>query len=59
MLGKLPATEARFVTLLASETSHPALAGAPTMHARAVAGRPTVVYRIRLAEKSGRYERSP
>ena len=50
---------ARFVTLLASETSHPALAGAPTTHARAVAGRPTVVYRIRLAEKSGRYERLP
>jgi nitroimidazol reductase NimA-like FMN-containing flavoprotein (pyridoxamine 5'-phosphate oxidase superfamily) len=51
---------ARFVTLLASETSRPASsAAAPTTHARTVAAGPTVVYRIRLAEKSGRFERSP
>ena len=50
---------ARFVTLIASETSHPEHAAAPTTHARAVAGRPAVVFRIRLTEKSGRFERSP
>jgi nitroimidazol reductase NimA-like FMN-containing flavoprotein (pyridoxamine 5'-phosphate oxidase superfamily) len=50
---------ARFVTLITSETSLPSRASAsPSTHARDVAGRPSVVYRIRLKEKTGRFERS-
>jgi nitroimidazol reductase NimA-like FMN-containing flavoprotein (pyridoxamine 5'-phosphate oxidase superfamily) len=49
---------ARFVTLITSETSQPSRATTPSTHARSVAGRPSVVYRIRLTEKTGRFERS-
>lgn len=49
---------ARFVTQITGETTLPSHATTPSTHARAVSGQPSVVYRIRLTEKTGRFERS-
>ena len=50
---------ARFVPFTASETSMPAERLLPSTHARGIAGHSSSVYRIRLTEKTGRFERTP
>ena len=49
----------RFVPLTASETSIPSHLREPATLSRNVAGSSSFVYRIRLTEKTGRFERTP
>jgi len=50
---------ARFVPFTPSGTSMPAQRLASTTQGPALAGRSSFVYRIRLTEKTGRFERTP
>ena len=50
---------ARFVPFTPSGTSMPAQRLASTTQGQALAGRSSFVYRIRLTEKTGRFERTP
>jgi len=50
---------ARFMPFTASGTSVPGQRLASTMQGSGVAGRSSFVYRIRLTEKTGRFERTP
>ena len=50
---------ARLMPFAASGTSAPAQRLASMTDGSAIAGRSSVVYRIRLAEKTGRFERTP
>lgn len=50
---------ARLVPVVASETSRPSRDMMPSTHGRQVRGREPVVFRVRLTEKSGRFERLP
>ena len=48
----------RFLPLMASETAHPSHGlGAPSPHRQDTGGKKAVLYRIRLDEKSGRFEK--
>ena len=47
----------RFLPLLATETVAPAQQELAAAHRRDARGRPTVVFRIRIEEKTGRFER--
>jgi nitroimidazol reductase NimA-like FMN-containing flavoprotein (pyridoxamine 5'-phosphate oxidase superfamily) len=50
---------ARLVPIVASETSRPSREMMPSTHGRQVKGQVPIVFRIRLAEKTGRFERLP
>jgi uncharacterized protein len=50
---------ARFVPLMASETSMPSHLRDPATLSRSLAGSASFVYRILLTEKTGRFERTP
>ena len=50
---------ARLVPVVASETSRPSREMMPSTHGRQVKGQEPIIFRIRLTEKAGRFERLP